>query len=98
MLATTPALLAPCEANIPSSSQCCWSGSLVRITSAHLRPGRFHALDADVAVSAGAAAVSEGDAYGAGPGPGDTGGAWSSSAQSRPPCRAPTAAVCRVSH
>lgn len=64
MLATTPGLLAPCEANGPISSHCLRSGSLVRITTAHLRPGRFHALEADVEVSVWVAAASEVDAYG----------------------------------
>ncbi|HEX9517641.1 MAG TPA: hypothetical protein VF940_15870, partial [Streptosporangiaceae bacterium] len=49
ILATTLRLLAPCDAKGHISSQCCQSGSLVRITSAHLKPDRFHALDADVA-------------------------------------------------
>ena len=62
MLATTPGLLAPCEAKNPISSQRCRSGALVRITWAHLRPGRFHAFEADVAVRACAAAASEVDA------------------------------------
>ena len=59
MLATTPGLLAPWAAKNPISSQRCRSGSLDRMTWAHLRPGRFQAFEADVAVSVWAAAVSE---------------------------------------
>src|SRR6266699_3182666 len=61
MFATTPGLLAPCDANGPISSHSCRSGSLVRMTSAHLRPGRFQALEADVAVSVYPAAVAVDD-------------------------------------
>ena len=64
MLATTPGLLAPCEAKKPISSQTSRSGSLDKMTWAHLRPGRFQALDAEVAVSVCAAAAGEVAAYG----------------------------------
>ena len=64
MLATTPGLLAPCEAKNPIASQRCRSGSLVTMTWAHLRPGRFHAFEPDITVTACAAAASEMVAYG----------------------------------
>ena len=64
MLAATPGLLAPCAAKKPISSQRCRSASLVRMTCAHLRPGRFHPFEAEVAVRVCAAAVSDVDAYG----------------------------------
>ena len=64
MLATTPGLLAPCEAKKPIASQTSRSGSLDRMTWAHLRPGRFQALEAEVAVTVCAAAAGEVGAYG----------------------------------
>src|SRR6185312_13172582 len=58
MLAATPGLLAPCAAKNPISSQHCRSASLVRMTCAHLRPGKFQPFEAEVAVRVCAAAVS----------------------------------------
>src|SRR5260370_11428035 len=94
MLAATPGLLAPCGAKNPIASQRSLSGSLVRITWAHLRPGRFHAFDADVAVRAWAAAASDVDAQGMWRSPGETSAAWISSAKTRPPGGSTTAVSC----
>ena len=64
MLATTPGLLAPCDAKTLISPQVRRSGSLLRMIWAHLSPGRFQPFEAEVAVSVCEAAVSDVDAYG----------------------------------
>ena len=69
------------------------SASLVRISWAHFRPGRFHAFDADVAVTVWPAVTSDSDAYGTCWWPGKTSGAWISSAKTRPPWRSTTSAM-----
>src|SRR5215210_8652054 len=84
VLATTPNVDALLIAYGPSESR--WARSTSLTTScAHLSPGRFHALDVDVAVTACAAATSERLAYGTWRWPGYTSGAWISSANTRPP-------------
>jgi hypothetical protein len=50
-LASTPSVEAPCEVRKPTSAQCATSTSLVSTSCAALSPARFHAFDADVAVT-----------------------------------------------
>src|SRR5919106_5666327 len=89
-LATTPSVEAPWATAGPTSRQTAASRSFVTISCAHLSPGRFHALDADVAVTEWAAAAAETEAYGTCRPGAYTSGAWISSANTRPPCNSTT--------
>src|SRR6218665_37884 len=60
----TPRLLPPWVSADLIVSNLSTSASLLRINCAHLRPGRFHAFEADVAVRVCAAASLDTDAYG----------------------------------
>src|SRR3954451_25081410 len=92
VLASTPNVDALFTAYGPSDSR--WAPSVgLTISWAHLRPGRFHALDVDVAVTVWAAVTSERLAYGTWWWPGYTSGAWISSAKTSPPWRSTTAAM-----
>ena len=85
MLAITPSVEAPWVTNGPSSSKRSSSASLVTISWAHFNPGRFHAFEADVAVTVWPAVTSDSEAYGTCSCPGNTSGAWISSENTRPP-------------
>jgi len=47
-----------------ASAQTSWSASLLRMSWAHLRPGRFQPLDAEVEVRVWPAVTSLSEAYG----------------------------------
>ena len=64
MLACTPGVLAPCSINRPDCAQASWSASLLRMTWAHLSPGRFQPFEAEVEVSVWPAVTSLSEAYG----------------------------------
>ena len=64
MLACTPGVLAPCSMIRPASAQTSRSASLLRMIWAHLRPGRFQPLDAEVEVRVWLAVTSLSEAYG----------------------------------
>ena len=57
--ATTPSGDVPCVAAVGRAANAARSASLERISCPQASPGRFHALDADVAVTACPAAVGE---------------------------------------
>ena len=73
------------------------SASLVSTTCAHFSPGRFHAFDAEVAVSVCAAVTGDSDAYGTCRASPNTSGAWISSENTRPPYRSTTSATASIS-
>ena len=57
--ATAPSGDTPCIAAVGRAANAARSASLERISCPHASPGRFHALEADVAVTACPAAVGE---------------------------------------
>src|SRR5439155_26821216 len=90
--AITPRRLAPNPTPSPILARSGHDSGPARARAA-LRPGRFHALDADTNVNADSAATVSRDPNGTCPAPGYVNGAWISSMNIRTACRSARAAA-----